>query len=82
MNKHIWFCYTDYTGNSSDYSVSDWDAAKVEAAKLIKPNIGFVCNKEIELKIESLLETDWKQAVLLYNKHNAMKEFIACREGK
>jgi len=80
--KHIWFHHIDYTGNSNDYSVLDWDSAKLEAVALVTNSIGFVCDDEIKSKIENLLETDWHEAVELFNKHNAVKEFIAYREGK
>ncbi len=82
--EHIWFHYVDYMHNNEDYSVVGWDAAKLEAVKLIKNGIGFVCDNEIKFKIETLLEADgcdWVYAIELYNKHNAVKEFIAYRVG-
>lgn len=78
---NIWIHYTTHTG-SDDYSVKDWDAAKIEIIGIIKHGIGYVCDKEIESQIEALFETDWKQAVELYNKHNAVHEYIAYREGE
>ena len=81
-HEDIWFHHVDYLGNTDDYSVGAWDAAKVEAVNLVRLGIGFVCDSDIKSQIENLLETEWQRAVELFNKHNAVKEFIAYREGK
>ena len=72
----VWIHYVDFTGNSDDYSVPDLNAVKAEAIVVIEHGIGYVCDEEIIFQIRSLLEKDWQQAVELYNKHNAVKEFF------
>lgn len=78
--KPIWFHFSIF-GNSEDYSVYGWEAAKREVIDLIKYNVGYCC--EMKPAVEKLIEEDkWQEAVELFNKTNAVKAEILMQEGK
>jgi hypothetical protein len=76
MKCNFWIHNIEYDGNHYDYRVSDLNDVKEHAILMLKHNACYVCDNEIFSQIESLLETDWEQAVELYNKHNCRNEFF------
>lgn len=78
----IWFHHTDWMGDHFEYSVTDWEAARDEATRIIQTGLGYVPPAE-QAVINGFLESDqWQSAVAVYNATNAVKEFLLFREGK
>ncbi len=78
----VWIHHSDSTHSNFDYSVTDWKAAQESIAGIIEEEFGFVVDEKHRAAIIELLAGDrWPEAVILFNKHNAMKAHILVREG-
>lgn len=79
---NIWFHVSKF-GNSDDYSVPDWEVAKKEAAALVRQDLHYCCDTELEYKIDLVLDgDDWREAVEMFNLANAVGHSILMREGE
>ena len=81
-SKYVWIHYSNMTG-TEDYSVTDWTAAKSEAADIIECAIGYCTDKNVVDQIKThFASDDWMLGVDLFNAENAVGEYLALREGE